>query len=78
MTTLSFTHDELVLILLGLGSGATVMNNNLARVRQSLPDLKDKLPINYHEICPELDHGWDAHTNLYGMILDALRGEKRD
>lgn len=78
MTTLSFTHDELVLVLLGLANSPEVMNTNLSRARQLFPDLRDKLPINYHEICPELDHGWDAHTNLYSMILDALRGEKRD
>lgn len=74
--TLSLTHDELVLILLGLANSPEVMDTNLSRARRLFPDLRDKLPMCYKEICPEIDHGWNTHSDLYKRIFCAIKEEK--
>lgn len=76
--TINLTHDELVLILLGLANSPEMMGANLTRARQLFPDIKNKLPVNYKEISPEIDHGWSAHSTLYGKILNAIREGKCD
>lgn len=74
--TLTLTHDELVLILLGLANSPEVMDKNLSRARQLFPDLREKLPVYYKEICPEIDHGWNTHSDLYKRIFNAIKEEK--
>ena len=76
--TINLTHDELVLILLGLANSPEEMDKNLARARRLFPDLRDKLPIKYEEIVHELDHGWSTHNNLYRKIFEAIREGKCD
>ena len=76
--TINLTHDELVLILLGLANSPEMMNTNLTRARQLFPDIKDKLPVSYKEISPEIDHGWSTHSTLYGKILNTIREGKCD
>ena len=76
--TINVTHDELVLILLGLANSPEKMDENLTRARRLFTDLKDKLPVNYKEINPENDHGWNTHSTIYKKILDTIRQEKCD
>lgn len=76
--TPNLSHDELVLILLGLANNPEQMDENLARARRLFPDIKDKLPINYKEISPEIDHGWSTHSTMYKKILNAIREGKCD
>lgn len=76
--TINLTHDELVLILLGLANSPEEMDKNLARARRLFPDLRDKTPYEYKEIVHELDHGWSTHNNLYHKILNAIREGKCD
>lgn len=71
--TLNLTHDELVLILLGLANSPEQMDKNLARARRLFPDLRDKLPMQYSEIVHELDHGWSTHNNLYHKVFMTLK-----
>lgn len=76
--TINLTHDELVLIFLGLANSPEMMDENLTRARRLFPDIKDKLPVNYKEISPEIDHGWSAHSTIYKKILSAIREGKCD
>ena len=76
--TINLTHDELVLIFLGLASSPEEMDENLTRARRLFPDIKDKLPVNYKEISPEIDHGWSTHSILYKKIFNAIREGKCD
>lgn len=76
--TLNVTHDELVLILLGLANSPEQMDNNLTRARRLFPDIRDKLPLYYKEISPEIDHGWSTHSTIYKKILNAIREGKYD
>lgn len=75
---INLTHDELVLIFLGLGNSPEIMDINLTRARRLFSDLRDKLPMKYGEIVHELDHGWSTHNNLYRKIFEAIREGKCD
>ena len=76
--TINLTHDELVLIFLGLASSPEEMDKNLTRARRLFTDIKDKLPVKYKEISPVFDHGWSTHSTIYNKILNAIREGKCD
>ena len=76
--TINLTHDELVLIFLGLANSPEEMDEHLTRARRLFTDIKDKLPVNYKEISPEIDHGWSTHSIIYKKIFNAIREGKCD
>ena len=62
--TLSFTPDEVRMLLIAMGSKPTIMQENLNRANMFFPKLN--LPKDYQSAYRiDNDHGWDIGADLY-------------
>ena len=68
--TLSFTPDEVRMLLIAMGSKPTIMQENLDRVNTFFPKLN--LPKDYQSAyLIDNDHGWDMTADLYHKLFIA-------
>ena len=68
--TLSFTPDEVRMLLIAMGSKPTIMQENLNRVNNFFPRLN--LPKNFQDAyLIDNDHGWDMTSDLYHKLFIA-------
>lgn len=68
--TLSFTPDEVRMLLIAMGSNPTIMQENLNRANTFFPKLN--LPDNYVDAyLIDNDHGWDTSADLYKKLMNA-------
>lgn len=68
--TLSFTPDEVRMLLIAMGSKPTIMQENLNRANAFFPKLN--LPEDYQSAyLIDNDHGWDIGADLYKKLMSA-------